>query len=64
MGYVQACVSEWSLSTLPSAISELQHAPLPLKVLWAKERALTLPSSAIFLLGFTFEPFEELGVRQ
>jgi hypothetical protein len=57
-------VSEWSLSTLPSPIPELQHAPLPLKVLWARERVPTLPSSTVFLLGLTFEPFEELGVRQ
>jgi hypothetical protein len=63
VGYVQARVSEWSLSTLPSPIMELQHAPLPLKVLWARERAPTPPSSAVFLLGLTFEPFEELGVR-
>jgi hypothetical protein len=28
---------EWSLSTLPNPIPELQHAPLPLQVLWARE---------------------------
>ncbi len=50
MGFVQARVSEWSLSTLPSPIPELQHAPLPLKVLWARERAPTPLSSAIFYL--------------
>jgi hypothetical protein len=42
---------EWvSLSTLPSPIPELQHAPLPLKVLWARERASTPPSSDVFHL--------------
>ncbi len=50
MGCVQARVSEWSLSTLPSPIPELQHAPLPLKVLWAKEHAPTPPSSIVFYL--------------
>jgi len=44
-------VSEWSLSTLPSPIPELQHAPLPLKVLWARERASTPPFSIAFYLG-------------
>jgi len=51
VGCVQARVSEWSLLTLPSPISELQHALLPLKVLWARERAPTLPSSVVFYLG-------------
>ncbi len=42
---------EWvSLSTLPSPIPELQHAPLPLKVLWVRERASTPPSSDVFHL--------------
>jgi hypothetical protein len=50
VGCVQALVSEWSLSTLPSPILELQHAPLPLKVLWVKEHAPTPPSSVIFYL--------------
>ncbi len=27
--FLQACVSDWSLSRLPNLISELQHAPLP-----------------------------------
>jgi hypothetical protein len=47
---VQAHVSEWSLSTLPSPIPELQHAPLPLKVLWAKERAPIPPFSVVLYL--------------
>ncbi len=56
---------EWvSLSILPNPIPELQPAPLPLKGLWARERAPTPPYSAAFLLGLTFESFEELGVRQ
>ncbi len=50
MGCVQARVSEWSLLTLPNPIPELQHAPLPLKVLWAKEHAPTLPPFAILYL--------------
>jgi hypothetical protein len=42
---------EWiSLSILPSPIPELQHAPLPLKVLWAWERIPTPPSSVVFHL--------------
>jgi len=53
---VQAHVSEWSLSTLPSPIPELQHAPLPLKVLWAKERASTPSFSAVFYLGSHLSP--------
>ncbi len=43
---MHARVSEWSLSTLPSPIPELQPAPLPLKGLWARERASTPSSSA------------------
>ncbi len=49
-------MSEWSLSTLPSPILELQHALLPLKVLWTKERALTLPSSVVFYLDSHLNP--------
>jgi len=62
VGCVQARVSDQSLLTLPSPIPELQPAPLPLKGLWAKERAPTPPYSAA-LLGLTFESLEELGVR-
>jgi len=47
---VQARVNEWSLSTLPSPISKLQHAPLPLKVLWAKEHAPIPPPSVVLYL--------------
>ncbi len=48
---------EWiSLSILPSPIPELQHAPLPLQVLWAKERLPTPPSSAVFHLGSHLSP--------
>jgi hypothetical protein len=31
LGFVQVCVSSWSLSIVPSPIPELQHAPLPLQ---------------------------------
>ncbi len=48
---------EWiSLSILSSPIPELQHAPLPLKVLWARERIPTLPSSAVFHLDSPLSP--------
>jgi len=47
VSYVQARVSEWSLLTFPSPILKLQHAPLPLKVLWARERAPTPPPSTV-----------------
>jgi hypothetical protein len=50
VGCVQARVSEWSLSTLPSPIQELQHAPLPLKVLWTRKRGPIPPSSTVFYL--------------
>ncbi len=48
MGFMQARVNDWSLSTLPSPIFELQHAPLPFKVLWVREHALTPPFSVVF----------------
>jgi hypothetical protein len=47
---------EWSLSTLPSPIPEFQHAPLPLKVLWARERAPTPPFSVVSYLGSHLSP--------
>jgi hypothetical protein len=48
---------EWiSLSILPSPIPELQHAPLPLKLLWAWERIPTPPSSAVFHLDSHLSP--------
>ncbi len=56
MGCVQARVSEWSLSTLPSPIPKLQHAPLPLKVLWTRERAPTPPYFVVFYLGSHLNP--------
>jgi hypothetical protein len=56
VGCVQAYVSEQSLSTLPSPIPELQHAPLPLKMLWVKERAPTPPSSVIFFFDSHLSP--------
>jgi len=54
--FVHAHVSEWSLSTLPSFIPELQHAPLPLKVLWAKEHAPIPPFSVVFYLNSHLSP--------
>jgi hypothetical protein len=48
---------EWiSLSILPSPIPELKHAPLPLKVLWAREHIPTPPSSAVFHLDSPLNP--------
>jgi len=48
---------EWiSLSILPSPILELQHAPLSLQVLWARERIPTPPSSVIFHLDSHLSP--------
>jgi hypothetical protein len=48
---------EWiSLSILPSPVPELQHAPLPLKVLWARERIPTPPSSVVFHLDSPLSP--------
>jgi hypothetical protein len=48
---------EWiSLSILPSPIPELQHAPLPLQVLWARERISTPPSSVVFHLDSHLSP--------
>ncbi len=53
---MQARVSECSLSTFRSPIPELQHAPLPLKVLWTRERAPTLPFSVAFYLDSHLRP--------
>ncbi len=48
---------EWiSLSIFPSSIPELQHAPLPLKVLWVRERVPTPPSSVVFHLDSHLSP--------
>jgi hypothetical protein len=52
------------LVTLPSPIPKLQHAPLPFKVLRARERALTLCFSAVFSLDSHLSPLRSLGVRQ
>jgi hypothetical protein len=51
------------LVTLPSPISELHHTLLPLKVLWAKECALTLCFSVVFNLDSHLNPLRSLGVR-
>jgi len=51
------------LVTLPSPIPELQHAPLPLKVLRAREHAPTPCSSAIFRLDSHLNPLKSPGVR-
>jgi hypothetical protein len=49
---------EWvSLSTLPSPIPELQPAPLPLKGLWARERAPNPPYSAAFYWAHIWAPW-------
>jgi len=48
---------EWiSLWILPSPIPKLQHAPLPLKVLWAKEHIPTPASYAVFHLDSHLSP--------
>jgi hypothetical protein len=52
------------LVILPSPTLELRHAPLPLKVLRAKERALTPCSSAIFILGSHLSLSRNLGACQ
>jgi hypothetical protein len=52
------------LVTLPNPISEFQHALLPLKVLRARECALTLCFSAVFSLDSHVSPLKSLGVCQ
>jgi hypothetical protein len=48
---------EWiGLLILPSPIPELQHAPLPRKMLWARERIPTPPSSVVFHLDSHLSP--------
>jgi hypothetical protein len=47
---------EWISLSIPSPISELQHAPLPLQVLWARECISTPPSSAVFHLDSHLSP--------
>jgi hypothetical protein len=51
------------LVTLPSPIPELQHAPLPFKVLRARECALILCFSTTFSLGSHLSPLKSLGVH-
>jgi hypothetical protein len=49
------------LSILPSPIPELQHAPLPLQVLWARER-LQVPTPSALPLTWTLKwVYKELG---
>ncbi len=52
------------LVTLPSPIPKLQHAPLPLKMLRAKEHALTPCFSVVFSLDSHLSPLRSLGVRR
>jgi len=52
------------LVTFPSPISELQHAPLSLEVLRAKERAPIPYFSTVFSLDLHLSPLRSLGVRQ
>jgi hypothetical protein len=52
------------LITFPSPIPELLHAPLPLKMLRAKERALTPCFSIILSLDSHLSPLKSLGVHQ
>jgi hypothetical protein len=55
-------VWDWCLSPFLVLIPELQHAPLPFKVLQAREHAPTLCPSIIFTLGLPIESIKELGV--
>jgi hypothetical protein len=50
------------LVILPSPIPELQHAPLPPKVLRAKERAIIPYSFVVFSLDSHLSPLRNLGV--
>jgi hypothetical protein len=49
------------LVTLPNPISELQDAPLPLKVLRVRERALTPYFSVVFSLDSHLNQLRSLG---
>jgi hypothetical protein len=49
------------LVTFPSPILELQHAPLPLKVLQTRERASTPCFSDVFSLDSHLNPLRSLG---
>jgi hypothetical protein len=60
------CRSVWMIElfvNLPSPIPELQHAPLPLKVLRAKKHAPTPSPSVVFTLRLIVESIKELGVH-
>jgi hypothetical protein len=59
--FVQVRVNDWSLVILPSPISELQHAPLPAKVLQTRKRAPTPYSFAIFSLDSHLNLSRSLG---
>jgi hypothetical protein len=50
--------------TLPSPILELQHAPLPCKVLRVKERAPTPCFPLFSIWTHIWNPLKSLGVRQ
>jgi hypothetical protein len=52
------------LVTFPSPIPELQYASLPLKMMLAKERALTLCFLVVFSLDSHLSPLRSLSVRQ
>jgi hypothetical protein len=51
------------LVTFPSPIPELQHPLLPLKMLRARECALTPCFSVVFTLDSHLNPLRSLGVR-
>ncbi len=50
------CRPVWVSEVCQLFLPELQHASLPLKVLWAKERAPIPPSSAVFYLDSHLNP--------
>jgi hypothetical protein len=52
------------LVTLPNPIPELQHAPLPLKMLRAKERAPIPYFFVVFSLDSHLSPLKSLGVHR
>jgi len=52
------------LVTLPSPILELLHTSLPLKMLRAKEHALTPCFSVVFSLDSHLSPLRKFGVHQ
>jgi hypothetical protein len=61
------CRSVWVLKACQFFLVPSRSSSMPLypsKVLWARERAPTPCSSAVFCLELTFESFKELGSRQ